>query len=431
MKSPVVLYSLVGVLPYLILEILAFRRSLRFSRKVTALLTGLFSLLMAVSALFFSQVMNHRQLFLMQNLCSGLFFLLVAKDQIGKKLFTLLMIANDANLVHVLAEHIQQHWLPQSGSYSWPYALLLLALEALVLSPMFVYIRWTCAQSLSGKRRLNAWNYLWLIPLIFYMIWLFSLSAGSGTIASGQFVLVSFMLFLGTVLVYMMVSQLIRENRQKEELQEKEYMLAMQQTQYTHLVDRIEEARRAKHDLRHHLHLVSAYLKDGKLDELSAYLQKYSDTLSTDSPIAYCDHYATNALLNYFASQAKAAGIGYEVSVHVPARMGIPDEALVVVLGNLLENAIAACKEETGTPTIHIYGRTDDSAVFFKMTNPCSHPPKKKSAQPVDALHGQEHGIGLDSVRNIANQYDGIMESSLQDGLFTVSIMLTIPYASA
>ncbi len=235
------------------------------------------------------------------------------------------------------------------------------------------------------------------------------------------------MLCLGTIFVYMMVSRLIREHRQNQQLREKEYMLTMQQNQYMHLQDRIEEARRAKHDLRHHLHLISAYLNDGKTEELRAYLQEYSASIPDDSRISYCDHYAANALLMYFASQAENFGIRWEVSVDLPLFVGIPDNILTVVLGNLLENAIAACKKEADSPRIRIYGRTDDSAVFFKISNTCTQRLKKSPSGQYPSTTAGGQGIGLRSVQNIAEAYDGIMETNQTDGVFTVSVMLTIP----
>lgn len=423
----VMLFSLIHFLPYLMLELLAFRRSLRFSCKVTVMQTILFSVIVLAVSLWLAPNINRNWLILIQSTASGLFFLLSAKDQIGKKLFTLLIIANDANLVLALTGHIQHRLLPETTAspYHLAGSLLMLLIEVLVLSPMFIYIRMVYAHTLSGKRRLNAWNVLWLIPLTFCMVWITLFVFGNTGLASGQFALVSLMLSLGTVFVYVMVTYLIKEHCQKEELQEKEYALAMQQAQYVHLQERIEEARRAKHDLRHHIHLVSAYLNDGKLEELQAYLQKYTDTFSFDSRMLFCSHYAVNALLAFFAQQAHAARIRYDVSVNIPARLTIPDEDLVVVLGNLLENAINACKEED-TPAICIYGRTNDNALFFKITNTCTqYPPKLSCSQSSMKKPGQ--GIGLKSVENIARRYDGMMEAGLQDQLFVASVMLMLP----
>ncbi len=307
----------------------------------------------------------------------------------------------------------------------------MLFMELLILTPMFVYIRKVYAQPPSGKRQLHAWNYLWLIPLNFCMIW-FLLSRDDcrsllGRSSGVPLLLVSVMLCLGTVLVYIMVWQLLREYRQNEELREKEYMLTMQQTQYEYLQDKIEEARRAKHDLRHHIHLVSAYFNDGKTEELREYLQKYSEESLEDSQIFFCNHYATNALLVYFASQAKRFGIRYTVSVDLPVQVGIPDEALTVVLGNLLENAISACKDERQSPTIHVYGKMDESVVFFKITNTCTRLLKKDPSGQYLSTKKGEHGIGLSSVRSIVEQYEGIMETRQKDGVFTASVMLTLP----
>ena len=53
-------------------------------------------------------------------------------------------------------------------------------------------------------------------------------------------------------------------------------------------------------------------------------------------------------MLLYFAQQAKNNGIDYIVKTEIPAELGIPETDISVILGNLLENAIEACRAETG-----------------------------------------------------------------------------------
>lgn len=75
------------------------------------------------------------------------------------------------------------------------------------------------------------------------------------------------------------------------ELTQQNYELAMQRPQYDILQERVTGAKQACHDLRQHLLLLSALLADQKYNELAEYI-------------------------------------------------GIPDQAISVILGSLLENAI-------------------------------------------------------------------------------------------
>ena len=75
----------------------------------------------------------------------------------------------------------------------------------------------------------------------------------------------------------------------------------MQTMQYENLQEKITEARRAKHDVRHHIMLMQGYINDGELDAFSEYLERYNESLPDDSLIQFCENTAANAVLLYFA----------------------------------------------------------------------------------------------------------------------------------
>ncbi len=428
-------YILVYFLPYLLLELLAFRRSLRFSVSVTAGMVTVLSLLQVLLALLTASAHTPGILSFAATVFSGLFFLVAVKDVLGKKLFLLFMIASNGNVAITAAECFLVVFLPEQivPPYSWIYSSVLLGMELMILCPIGLYVRKNYARSADPKRQFRAWNYLWVIPCMFYTIWFCLFRFGPESLGIRThgvlFFGVTLMLCLGGIFVYGMVSQLIQEHVQNAELQEKEFRLSMQQAQYEHLQERIYEARKAKHDLHHHIHLASAYLNDGKLEELKTYLHKFSETIPDDTRISYCDHYAANALLMYFDWQTKVSGVQYSVSVDLPADVGLPDEVLTVVLGNLLENALTACREELGVPPprISVRGKSDDGAVFFQIANTCTRKRKRDSFGQYPSTKSGGLGLGLSSVKDIAEQYDGLMEITQSGGLFTVSIMLTVP----
>ena len=57
-------------------------------------------------------------------------------------------------------------------------------------------------------------------------------------------------------------------------LQQENQFLSMQQQRYESLRTAIEEARQARHDMRHQLNQISALAEAGDLEELKGYLAK-------------------------------------------------------------------------------------------------------------------------------------------------------------
>lgn len=64
-------------------------------------------------------------------------------------------------------------------------------------------------------------------------------------------------------------------------------MLTVQAMQYESLQERINEARRAKHDVRHHITLMQEFFANGNYDALGDCLSRYRRSLPDGALISY------------------------------------------------------------------------------------------------------------------------------------------------
>ncbi len=427
----ITLYALLRIVPFLALMVYVFRKELRFSDPITWGALGAITLARIVCAFFAyadeSRINEANPGFLLYVALS----ILLVKAHFGKSLFTMLMLNNFSTFTVVAAKSLEGVFFPELALelHRWSNSLMLLAVEALVLLPLFLYLSRVYKRSIEQNITQKVWNYLWCIPMTLYIVGYRNLFLAKETFQelalSLEYAFYSFLLAAGGMLIYTLVTSLINERVENDKLKEREYELGLQHTQYHNLQDRIEEARRAKHDIRKHIHVMSAYLKDKKYDELEVYLNRYKATLPEEVTLQFCENYAVNALLQYFCGYCKMIGAGFSASVNLSQDCGIPDEALTVVLGNLLENATEACVKEGTGAVMSVRSKTDETAVFFKIVNTCAIPPKKDGAGNfLSSKRKEGTGIGLDSVRKIAEAYNGMMKAGWEDGVFTVSVML-------
>ena len=115
----------------------------------------------------------------------------------------------------------------------------------------------------------------------------------------------------------------------------------MHQEQYALLLKRIEETRRARHDLRQHLTLIQSYLDNGDKDALKEYVHAYGQSIPESVGIfIYCKNYAIDTIARFYLSQAEDEGIQVNVSLPLPQQLPIPEPDVCILLGNLLENAL-------------------------------------------------------------------------------------------
>lgn len=429
----IIVYSLLNFLPFLALALYPFRYSLRFSRGVTGILIGLLSVIQVMLGAWVSFVPgNHAAIAsALSTALYAAFYFLAVKKHFGKTFFTLLMISNLANFAVISAKCIEGLSFPALAvqSYRWSFSLMLFAVEIILSVPIFLYMKSVFTPAVEKEPSGFEWRYLWLIPATFYIVWYFAIysvvSRSALEIAlRPKNTLFLFIINVGAILIYYVVTRLILEQNQTLELEEKNHQLSMQAVQYENLQEKITDARRAKHDVRHHISLIREYVSKGELDALLKYLDGYNDSLPDDSLIRFCENAAANAVLLYFAQQAKDNDIDYIVNAEIPGNIFVSDTDISVLFGNLIENAIDACKEEHGDDRkIDIRARLKGSTLCVTVDNTFTGTLRRTTDNEFLSTKHKGLGLGTQSVKSIAEHYGGVCRFEVKDGMFCASVM--------
>ena len=168
-------YSLLNFLPFLALALYPFRNSLRFSGKITCALTGLLTVIQLMLGAWATFMPGDKVgiVSAVSTVLYAAFYFLAVKKHLGKTLFTLLMISNLTNLTVVSAKCIEGLIFPELAvqSYRWSFSLMLLAVEAVLAVPVFLYIKAVFTPAVEREPSGFEWKYLWLIPATFYLVW--------------------------------------------------------------------------------------------------------------------------------------------------------------------------------------------------------------------------------------------------------------------
>lgn len=283
--------------------------------------------------------------------------------------------------------------------------------------------------------RINApiWNTIWTVPAFTsVVVLLFTRDFAPDTVRSLSFLLARLGLLICVLAVYHVLLQAL-ESFQKQTILEAqkdqmERILSLQKEQYALLKNQNEETRRFRHDLRQRLVAADHYLSEGQTEQLSRYLNAMLGDLpsGTDS---VCPNDAVNAVALYHQAAALRAGIS-SVSLRleqIPAELCPPppelEGDLCVLIGNLLENAVAACKEAE-QPFIRMHSRFADGILTITMDNRFSHVSRTPEGEFLSTRPGG--GIGLLSIRSIAEKYGGGCRFGTEGNVFSSSVYLQL-----
>lgn len=430
----VCLYALLNFLPYLVLALYPFRSHLRFSKAVTLLLTGVLTLVQLFLGVLAAFWAGEQAGFLSaaSTILYAAFYFLAVRMPPGKTFFTLLMLSNLANLVVVSSKCLEGLLFPALAwePYRWSFSLTMLFVAAVVSVPVWLYMKRVYTPAVEKEPTGMEWRYLWLIPATFYLIWYYlfygNKDASSIEVAlNPRNTLILFLINIGAFLIYFIVTQLILEQNRNLELTERNHWLATQNLQYEYLREKISDARRAKHDVRHHIALMQRYLRAGDYAALENYLEQYQQSLPDDDLPAFCENTAVNTVLAYFSQRARAANVSFAVKGSLPVFPGVDEPDLTVLLGNLLENALDACASEPDAQKkIFVLLRTDPCTLWIAVDNTFSGTlkPDRKGGYLSSKHPGR--GVGLLSVQAAAEKYGGVCRFEADGTMFRASVML-------
>ena len=274
----------------------------------------------------------------------------------------------------------------------------------------------------------QTWYVFWVLPMVFILLNLFITPRYQITLRTGRvlqvYIVMSiallFLMFMFNAIFLLMANSLNRNAR----LQQKNQFLSMQQQRYESLKTAIDEARQARHDMRHQLNQISALAETGDLDGLKAYLAKTAARIP-DLDMNFCENRAADSVAGYYCALAKREGVPFCAKLDLPQVLPVDEMDLCLVLSNLLENAFeASLRTAPARRKIEVTAYVHaERLLLVEVENAFDGEVNEKSGL-FRSSKRKENGIGIQSVQHIAEKTGGASTFTHQNGVFSAKVML-------
>lgn len=183
------------------------------------------------------------------------------------------------------------------------------------------------------------------------------------------------------------------------------------------------EMRGYKHDFHHHLQTLKGQLESGEVDRALAYIEELDNQLMNVDTLLKTGNVSLDAILSAKIAQAKAESIAVTVKANVPDTLTISDVELSIIIGNLLDNAIEACRAVNGERFIRIFISMKGNMLYFSMLNAAGEKKKKTGSLFMTHKDGV-HGFGLRRAEAILEEHGGWVKYNSEDGAFTSEFLV-------
>ncbi len=181
-----------------------------------------------------------------------------------------------------------------------------------------------------------------------------------------------------------------------------------------------------RHDMRHHLSLLSSYLETGEISMASEYIRQAQTDIDKIVPVRYCENNAVNLILSSFAAKAKQQDVAFSAEVNIPAALSLSETELCALLSNGLDNAVyaAAQMDEDAQRTVRINCQPHKDKLLIYISNPYRGTVTMREGLPESTQ--PQHGFGAKSIRMITEKHNGYCAFEAEDGLFTLKVVLPL-----
>jgi len=274
----------------------------------------------------------------------------------------------------------------------------------------------------------KGWLGFCVIPLSFSTLVFFTSKYNLDTVITERAFVFSVLLFILTLAAYVLILRFFQQTREQITLQNEQNLLQAQVAAAHLYLDALQESQNTtiiyRHDMRHHLNLIKAYLADNHQDTAQNYITEVEKTIAEVEVEKYCNNYTVNLILYSYITKAKDEEIAVETRIDLPTQTAVSDMDLCVIFANAIENAVNACKliPNASDRIIKILCKTQNDKLFIQFTNRYAGSIMFADDMPISSE--ENHGLGTKSIAAIAKKYGGVSSFSAEGGVFKTSIIL-------
>lgn len=284
-----------------------------------------------------------------------------------------------------------------------------------------LFSAWLLGRYKNGGPQNSRWMYLtMLLPtvLLFAVVIIFSVrdEQGGGTYLMGG-VLVCGALLLANLAIHFAIRAMEQSSAQELDMLLQRQHMEMQTESINALEQNYRQQRKNTHEFEHHLQVLQDLLDQGETAQAREYIDRLQGNRPYRAISVNSGHTVIDVILNQKYQTARENGINIQIRVNDLSGVTLPTDSLVVILSNLLDNAIEACRRLDGYREIDCSVLYDEG-LYIAIQN---------TSEPVTVVDGRiatskpdkaGHGFGLDGVCRLLDRLNAEYTFGYEDGWF-------------
>lgn len=240
------------------------------------------------------------------------------------------------------------------------------------------------------------------------------------------FIMPTLGLIVINIVSFYMLSKISKEHRENMKLSLLDVQIKEQEASLQEIKSVYGEMRKIKHDLEGQYGCLSELISSGKYEQAGQYLKSIKMPNFASSLTINTKNDVLNAILGYLANKCHTGGIHMKYNISSDNINDFSPADISVILTNLINNAFeASVQNNVSEISLELFEQQNYFCIIVK--NPIkesvlSKNPHLKTTKADKSIHG----FGIDSVKMLAEKYNGITDFTEEDCYFRAEVWLKL-----
>lgn len=230
-------------------------------------------------------------------------------------------------------------------------------------------------------------------------------------------------LTISNFLIFYIIDKISNFNITEQNLMISKQLLKEQKLHYESVIIEQENIAKIRHDIKNSLIGVLSEYNSGNEATAKQRLKGMLDEISGINTETLCHDVALNTILIIKKKEALKCGIIFTCEDHINYEIKIDPIDLCVIVGNILDNAIDACKNISGKKYISVFISSNDSNLIVYVKNSVCERIDTKSLV-TNKADKKLHGYGLPKIQELTEKYTGSITMDCDDEHFETNVIL-------
>lgn len=241
--------------------------------------------------------------------------------------------------------------------------------------------------------------------------------------------MIYFVIAFGLIGMNFIVFYLINDILKKETKIRKEQMLRIQmknQTQmYYALSENYENQRKQTHEYKNQILCIESLLQRNKLHELAQYIKQIGSEIEAETDSISTNHVIADAILNTKYIEMLKKDIIFVFRINDLSKLSMEDKDIVIILSNLLNNAIEACEKCKNKKIVKLKFMLEDDTIIISTKNTYDGVLLMQENEYLTTKKdNNNHGIGIGNIISVIKRYHGDYVIKTDNNEFQFSIII-------